>query len=394
MLLKRMRHTTNAAKERLQELHEQHRELEEQMLAVFSEVLEHTIDIPDDEDATLGHSVRHLLHTHGGAEALRERYEQVSAYHHDNYRPLMWGFYRPYRAELFRLSHLLTFHSATHQHTLLDALAFIQRFQHARGACPRRVARLCQCPLASPHRTQRRMETVLKRRPLEVCVFYYLDAGLRCGDVYVEGSEAYADYRQQLLPWTACVPRLPAYCQALQFAPTATAFVTALRERLREVARRVDAAYPANTALTIDADGTPHLKRLPAQPVPEDLATLETLVKTRLPERHLLDVLKNVQYWVAYPPLWATSGADSKLTDPVRAISLPSLAMPVNWGPQTPARQAHYPRLRRLNAQHITTPNWKPPCDVIAEYTRFELPFLWGSGRPPLRMAPILPSRE
>jgi Domain of unknown function (DUF4158) len=133
MLLKRMRHTTNAAKERLQELHEQHRELEEQMLAVFSEVLDHTIDLPDDEDATLGRSVRHLLHTHGGAEALREQYEQVSAYHHDNYRPLMWGFFRPYRAELFRLSHLLTFRSATHNHTLLDALAFIQRFQHARS---------------------------------------------------------------------------------------------------------------------------------------------------------------------------------------------------------------------------------------------------------------------
>ena len=70
---------------------------------------------------------------------------------------------------------------------------------------------------------------MLQRRPLEVCVFYYLDAGLRCGDVYVEGSEAYADYRQQLLPWAACVPRLPAYCQAVQFAPTAVEFVTALR---------------------------------------------------------------------------------------------------------------------------------------------------------------------
>ena len=44
----------------------------------------------------------------------------------------MWGFYRPYRAELFRLSHLLTFRSATHDQSLLDALHFIQRFQHAR----------------------------------------------------------------------------------------------------------------------------------------------------------------------------------------------------------------------------------------------------------------------
>jgi hypothetical protein len=133
MVLKRVRHITNAAKERLKELHEQHRELEEQMLAVFSEVLDHTIDIPEDEEATLGHSVRQLLQTRGGAETLRDQYEQVSAYHSDNYRPLMWGFYRPYRAELFRLSHLLTFHSATHDHSLLDALRFIQHFQHARG---------------------------------------------------------------------------------------------------------------------------------------------------------------------------------------------------------------------------------------------------------------------
>ena len=126
--------------------------------------------------------------------------------------------------------------------------------QHARGdSVPAAIA----LDFASSRwqtliRTYRRMETVLKRRPLEVCVCYYLDAGLRCGDVYIEGSEAYADYRQQLLPWEACVPRLPAYCQALQFAPTAAEFVAALRERLRAVAQRVDEAYPANTALTSD----------------------------------------------------------------------------------------------------------------------------------------------
>ncbi len=100
--------------------------------------------------------------------------------------------------------------------------------------------------------------------------------------MYVEGSEAYADYRQQLLPWDQCVPRLPAYCQALQFAPTATEFVAALRERLRAVAQRVDAASPANTALSIAEDGTPHLKRLPAQPVPDDLATLEASVDRKV----------------------------------------------------------------------------------------------------------------
>jgi hypothetical protein len=388
MLLKRMRATTNAAKARLQELHDQHRELEEQMLAVFSEVLTHTLETSEEEEATLGHQVRHVLHTHGGAAALQERYEQVAAYHNDNYRPLMWGFFRPYRAALFQVSRLLTFRSATQDQSLLDALRFIHQYQHTRGST---VPNAIALDFASTRwqaliRTRWQRETVLQRRPLEVCVFFYLDHGLRCGDVYIEGSEAHADYRQQLLPWDACVPRLPAYCQALQLAPTAAAFVATLRERLRATAARVDATYPANTALTIDAEGTPHLKRLPAAPVPEGFPALEALLKARLPERHLLDVLKNVQAWVGYtrhfgPP----SGADAKLAEPVMRYLFTVFSYACELGATQMARHANglVSRyiLRRLNAQHITAPKLEAALrDVIAAYTRFELPQLWGSG--------------
>ena len=383
-----MRSTTNAAKERLNALHDQHRELEEHMLAVFSEVLTHTMATPEEEVATLGHHVRHVLKAHGGAEALQERYAQVAAYHKDNYRPLMWRFFRPYRAALFQVSRLLTFRSATQDPSLLDALRFIQRFQHTRGSTvPNEVA----LDFASTRwhallRTRRQRETVLQRRPLEVCVFFYLDHGLRCGDVYIEGAEAHADYRQQLLPWEECVPRVPAYCQALQMAPTAATFVAALRERLREAAARVDATYPANTALTLDAEGTPHLKRLPASPVPEGFAVLEALLKARLPERHLLDVLKHVQAWVGYtrhfgPP----SGADPKLAEPVLRYLFTVFSYACELGATQTARHANglvsRQVLRRLNAQHITAPKLEAALrDVIAAYARFELPQLWGSG--------------
>ena len=80
----------------------------------------------------LGQGVRDILKNDGGAEALRERYEQVSAYHNDNYRPLMWPIYRPYRAAIFRLSRLLTFRSATQDESLIDALDYIQSYQHTR----------------------------------------------------------------------------------------------------------------------------------------------------------------------------------------------------------------------------------------------------------------------
>jgi hypothetical protein len=388
MLLKRMRRTTTSAKQHLKELQDHYRELEEQMLAVFADVLDQTLQTPDD-NATLGQGVRDILAQYGGAEVLRERYEHVSAYHHQNYRPLMWGVYRPYRAELFRLSHVLTFRSATQQQSLLEALHFIQHFQHARrDYLPNAIALdFASLRWQALIRTRHQREAVLNRRHLEVCVFHYLDHGLRCGDVYVEGSEAYADYRQQLLPWAECVPRISGYCQALQCASTASAFVANLRECLRATAQRVDATYPENAALTIDDEGTPHLKRLQARPLPEDLHTIEAVLKDRMPERHLLDILKDVQHWVGYtrhfgPP----SGADPKLADPVLRYIFTVFGYACELGASQTARHANGPIsrqvLRRINEQHITASKLEASLrDVIAEYTRFELPFLWGSGK-------------
>jgi len=227
---------------------------------------------------------------------------------------------------------------------------------------------------------------VLDRRHLEVCVFHYLALGLHSGDVYVEGSQAYADYRQQLMPWSECGSRLAAYCQALQMPESAASFVAHLQARLRAVTKRVDASFPDNTELTIDAAGKPHLKRLKAQPPPEALETLEALLKERMPERHLLDVLKNVHHEIQYtrhfgPP----SGAAPKLPEAVSRYLFTIFGYASELGATQTARHTHnligWYTLRRLNAQHITTQKLEAALrDGINAYTRFELPFFWGSG--------------
>jgi hypothetical protein len=48
---------------------------------------------------------------------------------------------------------------------------------------------------------------------LEVCVFWAVAAELKAGDLSVDGSERFADYRAQLLPWEACQPMVAQYCQ-------------------------------------------------------------------------------------------------------------------------------------------------------------------------------------
>jgi hypothetical protein len=45
----------------------------------------------------------------------------------------MWPIYRPYRAAIFRLSRLLKFHSAAQNASRIDALDYIQSYQHTKN---------------------------------------------------------------------------------------------------------------------------------------------------------------------------------------------------------------------------------------------------------------------
>jgi TnpA family transposase len=105
-----------------------------------------------------------------------------------------------------------------------------------------------------------------------------------------------------------------------------------------------------------------------------------------MPERHLLDILKNVHHWVGYtrhfgPP----SGADPKLSEPILRYLFTVFCYASELGASQMARHTNGPIsrqvLRRMNEQHITASKLEAALrDVIVEYTRFELPFLWGTG--------------
>jgi hypothetical protein len=96
----------------------------------------------------------------------------------------------------------------------------------------------------------------------EACVFTYLASELRTGDIAVRGSQAYANWAEQLLPWPDCEELLDEFCAETGLPNTARAFTDQLRTRLADQAGAVDASYPENTDLAIDpATGKPSLKR-------------------------------------------------------------------------------------------------------------------------------------
>lgn len=90
----------------------------------------------------------------------------------------------------------------------------------------------------------------LSRRHFEACVFTYLAAALRSGDIAVAGSEAYANWSARLLPREDCEELLGEFCAQAGLPTSAEAFTSALRSRLTEQAVTVD-----------EVSGVPSLRR-------------------------------------------------------------------------------------------------------------------------------------
>jgi TnpA family transposase len=400
MLLRRIRKTQAAAKEKLKTLQDQHRGMEEALIAVFGRVLETAKD--GETDAQTGHQIRILLAEQGGIDTLAERCHTVSAWHSNNDLPLLWPIHANTRNLLFRLLDLMDIRSATQDRSLLDALVIVVRHRRTRRDD---LTEQLNLNFASQRWQsfvvkRRTAPVVLSRRALEVCVFVHLADALQTGDIYVAGAENFGDYRTQLLPWAACKPRLASYCVALGMPQTGKAFVTQLKEQLTAIAAEVDAGFPANSELIIDTEGVPHLKKQPAGTQPAGLAAFETEVHARMPERHLLDIIKYGACWTRYtrhfgPP----SGTDAKLARPEQRYILTVFGYGCNLGPSQTARHAPgiaaVETLRRINAQHIDTPKLEAATtDLINAYARFTLPRLWGAGRVAIADGTHVPLRE
>ena len=387
MLLRRIRRTRGSARDELKALQDQHRNIEERLIGVVGGVLDHARDA--DDDAALGRRIRQLLAENGGIEAIGQQYNAVSALHDDNYLPLMWPAHTKHRSVLFRVLDLLDIRSATHDVSVLRALDTVREHRHNRRDFILNDLDLSFAAARWRSFLTKRVDgiVVIDRRALEVCIFSYLAKGLESGDLYIEGSSEYADYRTQLLPLNECRDRLPDYCRQVDLPETGSALVAELRAQLSALADHVDAGFPANTELSIDADGKPHLRRLKAVSPSDDFRAFEAAVRKRMPERHLLDILKNVHHWVPYTRHFGpASGSDPKLDDAIKRYLFAIFGYGCNLGPNQTAH--HAPEtisrhtLRRINAQHVSADTLDAArTDVINEYARFDLPRFWGSGQ-------------
>ncbi|MEV8636662.1 Tn3 family transposase [Streptosporangium sp. NPDC051023] len=285
MFCKRMAAIHKKGRDQLETLREIHRAESERLLGVFGDVLDGVREAlgPEQQQAN-GHSgdasgqevvaeragrlVFKALEQAGGLEALAAAHEAVSAHHGNNYLPLLEAHYRSHRSALFTLVESIELESTNADRSVLDAVEYLHAQRGARGAfVPEQVSAERTGPDGDPVTVWLSVDVdafasamwrkilkdpdrpgMLVRRHLEVCVFSYLAAELRSGDIAVAGSDSYANPHTQLMSWQECAPLAETFCAEADLPADPAELTGHYRRLLAEIAAEI--ALAANKHAT------------------------------------------------------------------------------------------------------------------------------------------------
>lgn len=388
MFIRRIGAIHKCARDELQIIQARQRELSEALAATLEQVLDILAEGLD--DASTGQRVRALLSPHGDIDTLRADCEAIRVWSGGNHLPLIWKPFSSWRAAMFRMAKVLRFQAATEDRSLLDALEVVLLNEQKK-------AEWIPDEVSLSFASERWRKLVIRsrglghptnRRYLEVCVFSHLSSDLRCGDVCIEGSGMFADYRKQLLSWDACQSLLVDYCDRIGIPADADGFVTGLKRLLTDTAAEVDKEFPQHAGdVTITNEGEPILRRTTARDVPASAIALQVAIENRTEPRNLLDILANIEHWTGFTRNFGpVSGDDPKLRNARERYLLTVFAMGCNLGPNQAARHlsngvtAH--QLSYANQRHMSLEQLDDACRDLTElYLRLELPKLWGEGK-------------
>jgi TnpA family transposase len=335
----------------------------------------------------------------GGFEQQYRQIEKVSAHHGDNWEVLLYGHLQRDRALMFELTDKLELTATSEDSRVLDALAHSRRHRTSRDYIPALDDQ--GSPVDTSFATQNWQKIIrdrsrpgsFVRRHFEAMVFCNLADELRTGDVAVAGSEEYADWSEQLLPWEDVEARLPAYLAAVGLREEgdespfgAAEFRAQLEAMLTEAAAAADSGYPGNEALFIDpATGAPTLSRRKRDDPRASARRLEQAIRSRMPERSLLGITARTAYWVEWWRRFGPmSGNDPKLKDPFGRYVITTFAGGTNMGPYEAAR--HIPGVsgHELSAtanRHFSIAKLNEAItDLVNAHARLDLSRAWGDG--------------
>ncbi|MCG8349587.1 MAG: Tn3 family transposase [Chloroflexales bacterium] len=323
----------------------------------------------------------------------------------NSYLPFLWPCYRSHRATLFRLLRTLELDTTTTDDGLKDAIRFLLANETRTGdwlptAQPRMLqgGKTERTPLVKLHwvpdgwwrlltdvRPIPTLPARVRRQAFEVCVFSEVMWALKSGDLAVRGSDAFADYREQLIPKAEYDRTVAAYGAMVGFPIDGAAFVDHVKARLAARAQATDATFLSNQAGKL-VQGEPVITRPKAKSEPEELHALESRWSDLLTPVNILDLLADTDHWLNWTRCFRPiSGHESKLADARNRYLVATLCYGCHIGPSQLARAMDDLNRRQIawvDLRHVTEEALDQAIRIVINgYNRFLLPKHWGDGR-------------
>lgn len=326
----------------------------------------------------------------GGLDHVTDLCQKIIAYNSKNHLPFLWDYYCTRRSALFDLLNALELCSSTQNNSLIRTIRFLRDNRHRRSDF---LIMDTDIDLSFASKKWKSLiykdkseKGIIDRRYFELCVFSYMTQELHSGDIFIEGADAFSDYRQHLLDKKACHLLKESYLDELKFPKNAEGFVNLLKNNLQQMATHVDQRYPVD--FTMDDQGSPLLKKVPTLKASSKTLKLVNKIHNRMPERRLLDILCLTHHLTG----WAyefdhISGADSRLDNPIERYILNVFCQGTAMGSSQGAKHiknntvtAHM--LSWIHRRHVTTKQLNQAKDRIINYSQqFLLTTAWGDGR-------------
>lgn len=389
---RKLQNLHSTAELRLQQYHLEHVRRTEALVGRFRDVL--TAIHSADSNASRLRAIEQIVGV--DSDKWLAECEEFMAYADNSYMPFMLTSYAQWRPLFYRCLDSLTIQSASQDQSLVKALQFLMQYRTShREWLPvvdehgRELLNLQWLPERwrkwVTGQTRKAAVTAVHRKYFELCVFTQIAQELNNCDLFVVGSDKYADYREQLVDWTEYEATVDEYTNMLGFKTSARHFVSDLKRQLTTLAREVDERFPDNEYLEMGPRGLVVHKHVTEEPSPE-IVELDHVIRERLPEASILDVLVESEGWLdLHKTFGPITGFEAKLKDRRERFISTLFCYGCNLGPSQTARSVQgYSRkqLAWLNLRHITEEKLEQAIvRVINAYNQFQLPKFWGDGK-------------
>lgn len=203
-------------------------------------------------------------------EALIKNCEDHALYAGKNYFPFLWRYHASNRVALFDILDSVKLVATTQSNDIIKAIEVVIQNRKSKKvllcideavvkSCSSWMSERWQKAVFDPADTDGSLPKV-HRQYFELCVFYNLMLGLKSGDICIDGSDAFADYRKQLLSWEDYSQMIDQYGLQVGLPVQRNAFIQYTQAWLKDVAERVDDSFPANEHIRIEG-GKPVIRK-------------------------------------------------------------------------------------------------------------------------------------